>query len=539
MCFVITMKDLTLSGPGLTPTKFFSSLCDRDIRGLIDPGVLSIIEAIYGDEIAEESLRQVALAIIDINFLLSDTTARKTILTLLPDFKLLELENRIGNKVAKSDLWTEVEINKVRDFFGLREERIPMRPSLTSLEISPKYSLFDHQRSAANRLAPLLFEGDRRAVLHLPTGVGKTRTAMHVVAKALNNSEPSIVVWLASGKELLEQAVQAFEEAWSHLGNRTVQLGSMWGDLSPDLDSFKDGFLAIGLAKGWSKSKSDPDWAIRLSSKISLVVFDEAHQSIANTYKQLTNELTLNYKCGLLGLTATPGRTWTDIDEDGKLSNYFCGNKVTLEVEGDNPIHFLIENDFLAKPNFSTILSEPGYILTESELEKISSSLDVTTEILESLSLSQQYVTAVLKSILELLDSGKRRILVFAATVDHAKVLSALLALNSIKPYVVTAETPERIRDRSIQHFKDSDGEPIVLLNFGVLTTGFDAPKADAVVIARPTKSLVLYSQMVGRAIRGPKAGGTETCEIVSVIDPALPGFGDISDAFLNWEDIW
>lgn len=119
------------------------------------------------------------------------------------------------------------------------------------------------------------------------------------------------------------------------------------------------------------------------------------------------------------------------------------------------------------------------------------------------------------------------------------KVLAAILGLQKVQSSVVTGETPLRIRDRAISKFKNADGEPMVLLNFGVLTTGFDAPKADAVVIARPTKSLVLYSQMVGRAIRGPKAGGTETCEIVSVIDPALPGFGDISEAFLNWEDIW
>ena len=79
----------------------------------------------------------------------------------------------------------------------------------------------------------------------------------------------------------------------------------------------------------------------------------------------------------------------------------------------------------------------------------------------------------------------------------------------------------------------------MILVNFGVLTTGFDAPSASAVVIARPTQSLVLFSQMVGRAIRGPRAGGTETCEIVTVVDPSLPGFGDVAAAFLNWEDVW
>jgi len=79
----------------------------------------------------------------------------------------------------------------------------------------------------------------------------------------------------------------------------------------------------------------------------------------------------------------------------------------------------------------------------------------------------------------------------------------------------------------------------MVMCNYGVLTTGFDAPEISAAVIARPTKSLVLYSQMVGRATRGIKAGGNETCTISTVVDTNLPGFGDIAEAFMNWEDVW
>ena len=86
---------------------------------------------------------------------------------------------------------------------------------------------------------------------------------------------------------------------------------------------------------------------------------------------------------------------------------------------------------------------------------------------------------------------------------------------------------------------RDRDAYSRILINFGVLTTGFDAPAASAALIARPTKSLVLYSQMVGRVIRGPLAGGTERCEVVTVVDTTLPGFGDIAEAFTNWEDVW
>jgi len=64
-------------------------------------------------------------------------------------------------------------------------------------------------------------------------------------------------------------------------------------------------------------------------------------------------------------------------------------------------------------------------------------------------------------------------------------------------------------------------------------------PKTSAAIIARPTKSLVLYSQMVGRIIRGEKVEGTKKAEIWTVVDQQLPGFRNISEAFWNWEDVW
>ena len=90
-----------------------------------------------------------------------------------------------------------------------------------------------------------------------------------------------------------------------------------------------------------------------------------------------------------------------------------------------------------------------------------------------------------------------------------------------------------------IQRYKNNDPEPRIICNYGVLTAGFDAPRTSAAVIARPTKSLVLYSQMVGRATRGPRAGGNAEAEIVTVVDTNLPGFGDMATAFGNWEDVW
>ena len=534
--------DFVAGGLGLTVTEFFDLIADQEARKLLDPNLLSVLDSMSGGRIEGSDLRRVAKTVVDFNVVLGETTSRNLVLSQIPRSKFLELEDRLEGKIdqVNSVGWSDWELGQLREFFGLVNENANLSEPPPATFVAPSYGLFDFQRHVVSRLTQQLSEGDQRTVLHMPTGTGKTRTAMHVVAHNLRMFEPSIVVWLASGKELLEQAIGSFQEAWNHLGSRTVQIGSMWGNRTPDLNSFADGFLAVGLAKAWAWSTStDPNWALKLSPRVRLVVFDEAHQSIAETYRQISEELTTHYMCALLGLTATPGRTWADIDADGELADFFGGNKVSLEVPGDNPIDFLVQSGFLARANFRTLLSEPGIKFSEQELSQIARGLDIPTSVLEAVSISNQYVAAVTNAVEELLDSGHTRVIVFAATVEHARTLGAVLVMRNIRGYVVTGVTTKRLREQYIRAFKSHDEIPSVLINFGVLTTGFDAPRASAAVIARPTRSLVLFSQMVGRAIRGPKAGGTEECEIVTVVDPRLPGFGDIARAFLNWEDVW
>jgi DNA repair protein RadD len=123
--------------------------------------------------------------------------------------------------------------------------------------------------------------------------------------------------------------------------------------------------------------------------------------------------------------------------------------------------------------------------------------------------------------------------------VEHSDILASVLRARGYQANSVTSKSSAYDRERSISDFKKDDEEVRILCNFGVLTTGFDAPQTSAALVARPTKSLVLYSQMIGRAIRGIKAGGNKTAEIVTVLDQGLPGFGSVADAFTNWEDVW
>ena len=527
---------------GLTKSTFFKSLPDESLREFIDTRVLNVLDALFGGQIKGDDLCNVATNYVDLHNLLGNGKTREAILNLIPEEKQQELENRVGRDInpVNANTWSSKDINRLRGFFGFEEEKLIPEHATAKAYVEPSFGLFNHQQQAVNELLPMLFEDSRKAVLHLPTGVGKTRTAMHVVSRFLLKNNPSIVVWLASSKELLEQATETFREAWSHLGDRRVELGLLQGNRSLDLDNFSDGFLVVGLSKAWSmKRTTNHNWAIDISSKTRLVVFDEAHQSIASTYRQITNDLTLDYECALLGLTATPGRTWNEIDEDGQLAEFYDMNKVNLCVPAKNPIRYLIDNGFLSEPSFHTLFAKPGMEITKKDHIRISASLDIPEDILAGLSLSEQYVAAVLEATESLVTKGHKRILIFAANVQFTHMLSAVLNAREIHAHSITNLSTIQERSDVVRRFKSDNEDSMVLLNYGVLTTGFDAPKASAVVIARPTKSLVLYSQMIGRAIRGPKAGGTAKCEIITVLDTRLPGFGDVTEAFLNWENFW
>ena len=363
---------------------------------------------------------------------------------------------------------------------------------------------------------------------------------MHIVANHLRVREPTLVCWLAQNAELLEQAASEFENAWHHLGSRKLSLLRFWGSRRTDPLSVTDGLIVAGLGKMAAFEKHNPAAIRQLADRTTLVVMDEAHQAIAPTYFDILSALyTKRPHNALLGLTATPGRTWSDISEDQRLSDFFDGHKVVIEMDGyDDPVAFLIDHGYLARPNFRTLNSQAGLELSGDDIDKLSKSIDVPGRLLERLGADVQRNLNIVACV-EDLASRHSRIIVFAPSVSNAKLLTVLLTARGHKADVVTNETDLFNRDQVVRRFRSDSPQTMILCNFGVFTVGFDSPNTSAALIARPTRSLVLYSQMVGRATRGPNAGGNEEAEVVTVIDPHLPGFGNIAEAFRNWEDVW
>jgi superfamily II DNA or RNA helicase len=123
----------------------------------------------------------------------------------------------------------------------------------------------------------------------------------------------------------------------------------------------------------------------------------------------------------------------------------------------------------------------------------------------------------ILQEILPVCRDHSNSVLYFGPTVHDAECMAYLLTECGVPAAVVSGSTLQSKRRKTIEDFKS--GRVRVLCNCEVLTMGFDAPRVSRIVVARPTMSLVLYQQMIGRGRRGPEFGGTETCTIMDCED--------------------
>lgn len=373
-----------------------------------------------------------------------------------------------------------------------------------------------------------------------------------------------IVIWIAHTTELLQQAYDTFESVWKHLGDGKINAYKLWGNKEiEDIDQSLDGIVFCGLAKIMSIADSNPKLYERLKKDCRLIVFDEAHKAAAKKTQKVI-ECLMRMPEGyenraLIGLTATPGRTTEDSYDNNLLTNMF-GNKL-IYIDSDilnqinmgklkalntvaesNVIKYFQERRILAKmkPHKLTYKME----FSESELKILSSTLrdmgyddkEYTESQLKVLARNKERNLAIL-ACLRQLQIDKKPTIVFACSVDHAKMLAAMLNLEGIPNSLVLGEMDAMDRKRAINIFKNRNSGVDIIINYEVLTTGFDSKNIKCVFITRPTKSIVLYSQMLGRGLRGPLMGGNEECDLID-IDDNLQAF-DNETAFSHFNDYW
>lgn len=425
--------------------------------------------------------------------------------------------------------------------FELAGTRAPEQPSsiLFVMPPAPHKRLEPYQQQVSDAMSERLNADppDNRAIVSLPTGAGKTRVAVETLHKwahdRLNEGDASNVtlVWLAHTEELCEQAIECFDEVWrsNPNGHTSIGLVRYWGnfrhrlDETETADSFSDTPIRALV--------STPQSFIRIDGSVEMgiledspdaIVIDEAHRAASTTYRRIVERH--GNDSPVIGLTATPYRREFDRKDPERgtrdLKSLFR-HLIVAESLGAEPLtrlHTLQDMNVLSRPISQTV---PTRLNLNVGNPPASDNFQETFNFDQELSRAADQTRrrrVVINTIEDTLErSSSAQLLYFGPSVRDAELVAFMLRAKGKRAAAVSGATRQGTRRTIINDFKL--GRVDILCNCEVLTTGFDAPRVTHVVMARPTVSQVLYEQMVGRGLRGPKFGGTDHCIIIDFED--------------------
>jgi len=436
-----------------------------------------------------------------------------------------------------------VEQLRLADIFaGIRSDPAPKRIE----EAVPKADvkeLRNFQKNMKYQVIEIL-EGsnENRAIVTLPTGAGKTRVVVEAVVEFMNaNGVDRNILWIAQSQEVCEQAVLCFKQIWEQYGKgETLNIFRAWG--KNDLPAADERGIIVG---GYQKLVSRKDELRHISddNALSAVFIDEAHHSVASSYVEILRGLGIsafpegiseNDHVPLIGLTATPERRLDS--ETSKLHRMYGGKRIypsgKFQPDMDEGNHFgekwkdlgfmkkqLTELKYLAEPTFHAI--DPGketLKLTRDETKDFEKGGELW---IGRIATETERNRNIKNEILRWAKQGKK-ILYFGTNVSQSNAMARILEKEGISSVCITGDTRYSARKLFVDIFNEQEsGQIQVMCNYNVLSTGFDSPQIDTVIIARPTTSVVSYQQMIGRGLRGEAFGGKigNRCDIVTVED--------------------
>jgi len=369
----------------------------------------------------------------------------------------------------------------------------------------PIHPLLDFQTTVYSNIKEVIGQKNGRGLVVMPTGSGKTRTTVQSVIDSINEEDipPHGIVWIADRDELCEQAIETFRKVAEQRCRIPLHLWRYWKGNICDVQESEEGQIVPGIVVTSVQTlqrrikKKDPI-AMLIVRTSNLFIVDEAHRNL-DWIEKIHNQLQMSRnQAALVGLSATPFRRVDS--ESGRLANIFSWNAFTpFEGGAENPemvIETLVDMNVLAKRHDRTI----------QELGIQSRGFD-----------DDGQLKICIDIVTKLIGSGHKSIIVFTPNVEWANLAASILSLqnNDVVAESLSSETPLMTRRNIIHSFREKECQ--VLFNCEILTTGFDAPKTDAVVISRPAMKPQdpLFLQMVGRGLRGVKFNGTETCTII------------------------
>lgn len=428
-------------------------------------------------------------------------------------------------------------------------EFLESRPVLPELQ--------DFQREVLQKLLAVIRTEPRRAIVSLPTGAGKTRTAVEAIREWMtverihHRSSGHLVLWLAHTEELCDQAYSSFADVWSQASEvPPVLLFRFWGSFSR-VDRHFDTLRQIELTPSilvstparietlLADDRKEYRGAVELIGRaLRLLVVDEAHRAAAPSYRRILRRFG-GARSAVIGLTATPFRGEYHRDPEAgtrELVEIFGQRVEPTDTLGSDPRTTLQQRRVLAGVATRTVdtgvriaIARPKGEMSSEVIEAIDRQLSTDAD----RSVRRRHV--IFQAIRDTCSDAAHSILYFGPSVADAEQMAYLLRADGVPAAFVSGATRPSTRRRIVRDFKI--GEVRVLCNCEVLTTGFDAPRVTHVVVARPTVSRVLYEQMIGRGLRGPLFGGTTDCVIFNCADSFVNT--DLKPAHELFNEMW
>jgi len=318
-------------------------------------------------------------------------------------------------------------------------------------------TLRPYQAAAIARLATSFAAGRQAPILTLPTGSGKTVIAGAIIRKAADEGQN--VLFIAPRRELVDQASRKLNDVGVRHG---IVLA---GDKRHDLYARVQVGSIDTLRSRAHRLQLNPD----------LIFCDEAHLYVTTIRKKLLDQWP---NARRIGLTATPAR------KDGRgLNNLFDDLIEVASVGALTDLGYLVPARYfsISEPDMDRVHTIGGDYRTDE---------------------TEAAMAPLLGDIVQtwLQRAGARRTAVFAISVAHSVNLCAAFAAAGVRAEHVDGGTPLGQREEIFSRFASGDTQ--VLCNVLVASIGFDLPELDCIVLARPTKSLVMYLQMLGRGLR-------------------------------------
>ena len=342
-----------------------------------------------------------------------------------------------------------------------------------------KITLRWYQRAAVDAVWDHIRRGDDNPCVEIPTGGGKSAVIATIASEAVKKWGGRVIV-LAHVKELLEQNAAALLRVCPDLDVGVYSAGLGMRMTSNDV-------IVAGIQSVVGKAD--------LFGRRDIILIDEAHlirPEGEGSYSKFIKQVQEKYPhCRVIGLTATPYRM---------SSGEICGPNNTL-----NTICYKIGvRALIAQGYLSPLVSKRGLQLDFSGLHIQGGDFKFD----EAESLMMGVVNAAVGEILAK-TADRKSVLLFCQSKDHAKAVQARLIQQGEDCGYVDGESTDR--NETLRDFKG--GKFRFLVNINVLTTGYDNPGIDCVVILRPTASPGLYYQMVGRGFR--IAEGKQNCLVL------------------------